>query len=112
MLPIIVAIPYGNLQCLEPFKYVDDTNDYGGVSDGVVVEVPVDFLFCDPCWASKVEQKPVFSEKGPQSGRGRGAHGNNVVLGSVIVGAYALAEDEGRGSEELQLVVGGGGRRG
>ncbi|WVY93781.1 hypothetical protein V8G54_032869 [Vigna mungo] len=56
------------------------------------------------------------SREGPQSGRGRGAHeggahGNGVVLGSVIVGAYALAEDEGRGSEELRLVVGGGGRR-
>ncbi|KAG2380740.1 NADPH--cytochrome P450 reductase [Vigna angularis] len=40
------------------------------------------------------------SGEGPQSGRGRGAHGNSVFLGSVIVDAYALAEDEGRGSEE------------
>ncbi|KAG2376452.1 Pentatricopeptide repeat-containing protein [Vigna angularis] len=45
MLPVIVGIPCGNLQCLKPFKYVDDTDDYGGVSDGVVVEVPVDFDF-------------------------------------------------------------------
>jgi len=57
------------------------------------------------------------SREGPQSGGGRGAHEggphrNGVVLGALIVGAYALAEDERRGSEQLRLVVGGAGGRG
>ncbi|RDY03106.1 hypothetical protein CR513_13341, partial [Mucuna pruriens] len=52
--------------------------------------------------------------KGPQAGRGRGAHergtqGNSLVLGRVFVGAYALAEDEGRGGDEGDGGEGGGG---
>ena len=45
MLPVIVAIPYRSLQCIKPFKDVDDADDYGGVSNGVVVNVPVDSDF-------------------------------------------------------------------
>ncbi|RDY02677.1 hypothetical protein CR513_13842, partial [Mucuna pruriens] len=45
MLPVIVTIPNGILQCIEPFKDVDDTDDYGGVSNGVVVNIPVESVF-------------------------------------------------------------------
>lgn len=41
MLLVIVAAPCGHLQCIEPFKDVDDADDYGCVSDGPTVEIPV-----------------------------------------------------------------------
>jgi len=53
MLPVIVAISYGSLQCIEPFENVDDTDDYGGVPNGVVVKVPVDSDFVILVWPQK-----------------------------------------------------------
>jgi len=41
MLPVIVAIPYVIFQGVEPFENVGDTEGYGGVSDQVVVGIPV-----------------------------------------------------------------------
>jgi len=62
MLPVIVAIPYGNLQGFEPFKDVDDTDDYGGVSNGVVVKVPVDSDFVILVGPQK-QSKNLYSAK-------------------------------------------------
>ncbi|RDX63972.1 hypothetical protein CR513_57534, partial [Mucuna pruriens] len=45
MPPVIVAIPYVIFQGIEPFENVDDTDNYGGVSDQVVVKIPVDSVF-------------------------------------------------------------------
>lgn len=41
MLPAIVAIPYVFFYGFEPFENVDDTDDYGSISDQVVVHIPV-----------------------------------------------------------------------
>lgn len=64
MLPVIVAIPYVIIQCFEPLKNVDDTDDYGGVSHYVVVHIPVEsqfMVFVGPQEQSKhLNHRPIL----------------------------------------------------
>lgn len=45
ILPAIVAMPHVIFQGVEPFENVGDTDGYGGVSNHVVVHIPVDSVF-------------------------------------------------------------------
>jgi hypothetical protein len=45
MLPVIVTVTCGYLQCIEPFEDVDDADDYCSVSDTPMVKIPVDSDF-------------------------------------------------------------------